>query len=251
MGKTKNKPMWVLFLVMLALFFVGIVCEFVLKYAHAVMVTNPAEGSGVVWRRVLTFFGDQATPIWLFPSLGLNWIPVRAGSLVLNALRWLPFLCALLLPVFGALFRQKAIVLIPCALLSCCIAVGMVLTLAIRKLPTLTYWHAIPYAAETLVLILACLALFLKSKGFSVAMGVVCVLFALLSIAATALFSGLDPALLKYGFAFGNYLYRRFLVFPASFMASYWPAHKAISFVLYALLLFAAPKQFPKKRARA
>lgn len=247
MDKRKNKPLWVLFLVLLILFLIGLTCEFILKFVTALSVSHPGDPQNLVFRRVLNFFGDQATPLWLLPSAVLNWMTIYGKELLVHALRWLPYLVAFLLPVFCALFRNKALPLIPCAVLSGIAGAGVLLTCLFRNYPTFTYAHAIPFLLETLLLILACIALGTKKKAFCIILGVFFALFALLSIPATAAYAGMDAKLFKYFDRFGRYMLIRMRDFPHGYATSMWPIHKAFAFVMYALILFVAPKRFTKR----
>ena len=245
--ENKTKKSKSLFVVLLVLFVIGVALSFALKYTNALLVSRTGEPGNIVMRRTLTLFGEEAVPLWLLPSMVLNWISVRPRELLPYALRWLPYLITFLLPVFCGLVRKKAIFLIPCAAVSCIVAIGFVLTRVLNRTPLISYANAIPFAVEAILLILACVALATKKKGFCVALGVVCLLLTLLSLAATPFYSGLDPKLFQHFAKFGQYLSMRLRRFPDSFASSYWPIHKAFSFLMYALILFSSPKQFLKR----
>lgn len=249
MEQRKNKPMWILFLILLILFFAGMACEIGLKYWSAALAGGPAKPAWYLTRRVLIGFGDEATPIWLIPTVVLNWmmlLPRDAGAVMSYALRWMPYLVVFLFPAFGALFRKKQIPLIFCAILACIETVGIVLAVLVRHYPMLTWFHAIPFAVELILLILACIALGANKKGFAITLGVFCVLFALISPTMSAVLAELRGSTLASGFPLGPYLRSVIRRLPLFAAVSAWPVFKAFAFLMYALLLFVGASRFRK-----
>lgn len=246
MEQRKNKPMWILFLILLILFFAGMACEIGLKYWDAALASGPAEPAQFLTRRVLSGFGDEATPIWLIPTVVLNWMMLLPRDVMSYALRWMPYLVVFLFPAFGALFRKKQIPLIFCAILACIETVGIVLAVLVRHYPMLTWFHAIPFAVELILLILACIALGANKKGFAITLGVFCVLFALISPAMSAVLAELQGSMLASGFPLGAYLRSVFQRLPLFAAVSAWPVFKAFAFLMYALLLFVGASRFRK-----
>ena len=245
MERKRNKPMWILFLILLVIFFAGMACEIGLKYWNAALTGHPADPAGLTTRRVLKAFGDQSLPIFLIPTVVLNWMtlmPRDAGAVVRYALRWLPYLVVFLLPAFGALFRKKQIPLIFCAVLAGVEMVGIILAKALANYYLLTYQMAIPFAVELILLILACIALGAKKKGFAITLGVFSILFALISPAVSAVMAGMNAGAFRTGAA----LYSQLRWLPSYLATSMWPAFKTFAFVMYALLLFGGAARMKK-----
>ena len=249
MEQRKNKPMWILFLILLIIFFAGMACEIALKYWNVAMVSRPGDPATLMMRRVLKAFGDEAVPIWLLPSVVLKWmtiVPLDGGAVVRYALRWLPYLIVFLLTVFGALFRKKQIPLIFCAVLAGIGMVGIVLARALAHYPMLNYQHAVPFAVELILLILACIALGAKKKGFAITLGIFCILFALISPAVSAVLAGAQGNTFRDGFPVGSFLFMQIRRLPLSAGTSPWPIYKAFAFLMYALLLFSGASRMKK-----
>ena len=248
MEQRKNKPMWILFLILLVIFIAGMACEIGLKYWNFAMMSRLGDPPEIITRRVLKAFGDEAAPIFLIPTAVLNWmttIPLDGGA-VRYALRWLPYLFVFLLTAFGALFRKKQIPLIFCAVLAGLGMVGIVLARALAHYPFLTYQHAVPFAIELILLILACIALGAKKKGFAITLGVFCILFALLSPAVSAVLAGVQGNTFRDGFPVGSYVFSQIRRLPVSAAVSYWPIYKTFAFIMYALLLFGGASRMKK-----
>ena len=249
MEKRKNRPIWVLFVILLVIFLIGLLCEVALK-AINVALTMRVRDPRVMVNQILRGFGDEAIPLWAVPALLLNWISIMPRTVVPYAVRWLPYLVLFLLPVFCALFRKRAIPLIICAVVNGLVAIGIVLVRLFARQPLLHVATAIPFAVETLVLVLACIALGTKSKGFSIVLGVFCVLFALLSPAVSAAIAGMRMGGSMQMYVTWRYVLVQIRRLPLSAAVSYWPIYKAFAFLMYALILFIAPSRFPK-RAKA
>ncbi len=249
MEKRKNRPIWVLFVILLVIFLIGLLCEVALK-AINVALTMRVRDPRVMVNQILRGFGDEAIPLWAVPALLLNWISIMPRTVAPYAVRWLPYLVLFLLPVFCALFRKRAIPLIICAVVNGLVAIGIVLVRLFARQPLLHVATAIPFAVETLVLVLACIALGTKSKGFSIVLGVFCVLFALLSPVISAGLSGLRAGAVPPGYPVMRIFLMQARWLPLSAQASPWPIFKTFALLMYALILFVAPSRFPK-RAKA
>ena len=245
MENRKNRPMWVLFLVLLIVLLVGLTCEFALKYISYLTVSHPADPPFIMTNRLLRGFGEETAPVWAVPALLLYWIPWMPRQMILYALRWLPYLVVFLLPAFAALMRRKQILLIPCAVGAGFVSVGLVLVRLLARQPMVNVYAAIPFGIECVLLILACIALGAKKRGFAITVGVLFVLFALLSPAASALIGGLPTTgRLPAGYPVGSYVWIQLRRLPLSAAASQWPIFKTFAFVMYALLLFGGAKRF-------
>lgn len=248
MEQRKNRSMWILFLILLVLFFAGMACEVALKYWNAAMMSHSADPAELITRRAIKGFGDEALPIWMIPSVVLKWMVLIPQNVWGYALRWIPYLVVFLLPAFGALMRRKWIPLIFCAILAGIETVGVLLVgIPMSKLSTLTWVHAIPFAIELILLILACIALGAKKKGFAITLGVFCALLALISPAVSALMAGLDANMFRNGFPIGAFLLSQIRRFPVCCATSFWPIFKAFAFLMYALLLFGGAARIRKK----
>lgn len=247
MERKKNKPMWVLFLVLLCIFLIGIASEAALKYVFIRLTSHPADPSNVITNRMLRAFGDETLPIWAVPILLLYWLPLMPRELVPYALRWLPYLIMLLLPAFCALMRKKQIPLILCAIGAGFVSVGLVLVRLFSRQPYSNVIYAIPFGIECLLLVFACIAIGAKKKGFAITLGVFSLLLALLSPAASALLSGLGYSGLPKGYPIDAYIFSQLRQMPMSCATSQWPLIKSFAFLMYALVLFAAPKRFVKR----
>ena len=168
MERQKNRPMWGLFAVLLVIFLNGMVCEFVLKkiyWEQTLLSSIPKE---YFLHAILSCFGEESSALWMIPIHILHWMkyaPTR--GIVLYALRWLPYLCVFLLPVFSALMKKRELPLVICAVTAGICAIGIVLVKYLANLKSLNLFIAVPFAIETVVLILACIALGTKKKGFS------------------------------------------------------------------------------------
>lgn len=241
MSRQKNKPMWILFLVLLIVFLAGMACEFVLKYVTALFVSQPGDPGHIVTNRILRMFGDEALPLWAIPTMLLNWMLVMPHDVTAYALRWIPYLCAFLLPVLCALIRHKSIPLILCAIEAGIAAVGIVLIQFLTPHPYISVYVAIPFGAELLLLVLACIALGAKKKGLAVFTGILCLLCMLLSPVASVLLNKLLPGMPWH--AYFPFLLRHL----EAYAASPWPIYKAFAFLMYALILFGAASKFKKK----
>ena len=247
MEKRKNRPMWVLFLVLLVVFLLGLTCEAVLKFVQIKLTSSAADPGYIVGNRMLRAFGDETLPIWAVPSLLLYWMPIMPRELPLYALRWLPYLVTFLLPVFGALMRKKEIPLILCAIGAGFVSVGLVLVRLLSRQPYANAYAAIPFCVECILLILAAVALGAKKKGFAIALGVISVLLALLSPAASALLAGMSMGGgLPSGYPVNAYIFTQLHRLPLSAAVSQWPIYKSFAFLMYALLLFGGAKRIRK-----
>ena len=227
-------------------FLVGMACEFLLKYATAMMASNSADPGWVLTNRVLRMFGDEALPLWAIPTMLLNWMLIMPREVGAYAARWIPYLCVFLLPVLCALIRRKSIPLIFCAIVSGIAALGVVLLRYLSPNPYISVYTAIPFGVETLLLILACIALGTKKKGFAVLIGVLCLLCMLLSPAASALLYRMS-ATHSMHMPLRAYFSMMLRSFPSTFAASQWPIFKTFAFLMYALILFGAASKFKKK----
>ena len=247
MEKRKNTTITALLIVLLIVFLIGMMCEISLKLFNTWMNMRAADNPRIVLNQILRGFGDEAVPLWAIPTMLLNWMLIMPRQIAPYALRWLPYLILFLLPVFCALFRKRAIPLIVCAAVSGVTAIGIVLVRLLSRNPLIHVWSAIPFAVETLVLVLACIALGTKSKGFSITLGVFCVLFALLSPAVSAAIAGIRMSTLPAGYPIGQFLQMQVRRLPLSAAVSYWPIFKTFAFLMYALILLIAPSRFPKR----
>ena len=246
MEKRKNRPIWGLFVILLAIFLIGLLCETALK-AVTVVLNTRTDRPQIIMNQVLRGFGDESLPLWAVPSLLLNWMTIMPRTILPYALRWLPYLVIFLLPVFCALLRKKAWPLIICAAVNGCVAIGIVLVRFFARQPVINALTAIPFAVETLMLVLACIALGTKSKGFSIVLGVFCVLLALISPVVSATVAGFRMGNAPQFIALGRLILMQARRLPLSAAASQWPIYKTFAFLMYALILFVAPSRFPKR----
>lgn len=247
MAKQKNKPMWALFWILLTVFLIGLAAETVLKYIEIRGTMRPEDPAYVLGNRLMRAFGDESVPIWSVPT-ALNWMLLIPRDPAQFALRWIPYLVAFLLPVFCALLPKRAIPLILCAIGAGFVGVGLAIEPLLASRPYSNLYAAIPFGIECLLLILACIALGAKKKGFAIALGVCAVLLALLSPAVSALLAGMSiGGGLPDGYPIRSYCFTQLRRLPLSAAVSQWPIHKTFAFVLYALILFTAPKRFPKR----
>lgn len=246
MEKRRNRPIWGLFAVLLAIVLIGLLCEIALKAVNATL-TMRVRDPRIIVNQVFYGFGNEAVPLWAIPTLVLNWMPVMPRVVTLYGLRWLPYLCIFLLPVLCAVMRKRALPLILCAVINGIIAIGVLIAgIRMRNL-TLNAYTAIPFAVETLLLILACIALGTKSKGLSIVIGVLCVLFALLSPVISAGLSGLRAGAVPPGYPVIRIFLMQARWLPLSAQASPWPIFKTFALLMYALILFIVPSRFPKR----
>ena len=246
MEKRKNGPIRWLFVVLLVIFMIGMLCEVALKVINIALSMRMVRFE-FVFKQTLHAFGEEAIPLWMIPTTLLKWMLIMPREVGLFALRWLPYLILFLLPVFCALFRKRAIPLIVCAAVSGVTAIGIVLVRLLYPSPMVHVWTAIPFGIETLMLVLACIALGTKSKGFSIVLGVCCVLLALLSPMVSAAIAGLRIGNPPAGYPVWQFLQVQARRLPLSAAVSYWPIFKAFAFLMYGLILFAAPSRFPKR----
>ena len=246
MEKRRNRPIWGLFVVLLAIVLIGLLCEIVLKAVNATL-TMRVRDPRIIVNQVFYGFGNEAVPLWAIPTLVLNWMSVMPRVVTLYGLRWLPYLCIFLLPVLCAVMRKRALPLILCAVVNGLVAIGIVLVRLFARQPLLHVATAIPFAVETLLLILACIALGTKSKGLSIVIGVLCVLFALLSPVISAGLSGLRAGAVPPGFPVIRIFLMQARWLPLSAQASPWPIVKTFALLMYALILFIVPSRFPKR----
>ena len=250
MERQKNRPIWALLIILLIVFLIGMACEILLKLFNVMMNTRMAERPEIIANLILRGFGDEAIPLWAIPALVLNWMSIMPRAILPYALRWLPYLILFLLPVLCAVLRHRAIPLIVCAVVSGITAVGIVLVRFVSRMPLINVYAAIPFAVETLMLVLACIALGVKKKGFAIVLGVFFVLLALASPAVSAVMAGMRANALPAGVPIGQFLKVQLKRLPLSAAVSYWPIFKTFAFLMYALILFVAPSRFPR-RAKA
>ena len=246
MEKRRNRPIWGLFVVLLAIVLIGLLCEIVLKAVNATL-TMRVRDPRIIVNQVFYGFGNEAVPLWAIPTFVLNWMSVMPRTVTLYGLRWLPYLCIFLLPVLCAVMRKRALPLIICAVVNGLVAIGIVLVRLFARQPLLHVATAIPFAVETLLLILACIALGTKSRGLSIVIGVLCVLFALLSPVISAGLSGLRAGAVPPGFPVIRIFLMQARWLPLSAQASPWPIFKTFALLMYALILFIVPSRFPKR----
>lgn len=248
MEKQRNKPMWVLFAILLGIFCIGMINEIVLKYVQIRQIMHPADPVNVITNRLARAFGDESLPVWAVPALLLNWIvlvPREPGTLLL---RWIPYLIAFLLPVLCALLRKKEIPLILCAIGAGVVSIGLVLVRFFSARPYISVLAAVPFGIECLLLILASVAIGAKKKGFAITLGVIAFVLALLSPVVSAFFAGLTSGgSLPKGYPISAYISTQMRRFPLSAGTSLWPIYKAFAFVMYGLILVTAPKRFAKR----
>ena len=246
MEKRKNGPIWGLFVILLVIFLLGMLCETALKAVNVVLNMR-AERPQIIMNQILRGFGDESIPLWAVPALLLNWMTIMPRTIAPYALRWLPYLVIFLLPVLCALLRKRALPLIICAVVNGIVAIGIVLVRLFARQPLLNVAVAIPFAVEALMLVLACIALGTKSKGFSIVLGVFCVLLALLSPVVSATVAGFRTGNAPHLVALGRFVFMQARRLPLSAATSQWPIYKAFAFLMYALILFVAPSRFPKR----
>lgn len=248
MEKRNNRPIWGLFIILLIIFLIGMTFEFTIKVINVMMSTRAADRPEIIVNQVLRGFGDESIPLWAFPALGLNWMSIMPREVGRYALRWIPYLCIFFLPVLCALIPKRSIPLIICAVVNGLVAIGLGLVHLFSKNPMLNAYIAIPFAAESLMLVLACIAIGTKSKGFSIVLGVFCILFMLASPAVSA---GAAAIMRTLSAPKGSQIWRFLQVqvrrLPLSAAVSYWPIYKTFAYLMYALILFVVPSRFPKR----
>lgn len=248
MEKRKNRPIWALFIILLMIVLIGMSCEFSLKLANSLLNKRETDPPQVVWNQILRGFGDEAVPLWAIPTLVLNWMSVMPRDNVEYALRWLPYLGLFLLPVLCALIPKRSIPLIICAVLNGIVAVGIVLVHFLSSTKLLYIYYAIPFAVETIVLIFASIALGKQRKGFSIVLGILCVLLALASpVISAGIHSIMQTLHVPKAPEIGRLLLIQARRLPLSAATSYWPVYKGFAFFMYALILFFAPSRFTKR----
>ena len=86
MEKRKNRPIWVLFVILLVIFLIGLLCEVALK-AINVALTMRVRDPRIMVNQILRGFGDEAIPLWAVPALLLNWISIMPRTVTLYGLR--------------------------------------------------------------------------------------------------------------------------------------------------------------------
>ena len=89
MEKRRNRPIWGLFAVLLAIVLIGLLCEIVLKAVNATL-TMRVRDPRIIVNQVFYGFGNEAVPLWAIPTLVLNWMSVMPRVVTLYGLRWLP-----------------------------------------------------------------------------------------------------------------------------------------------------------------
>lgn len=247
MEKRKNRPIWALFIILLVIVLIGMTCEFSLKLANSLLNKRETNPPQIILNQILRGFGDEAIPLWAIPTLVLNWMSVMPRNSVICALRWLPYLGLFLLPVLCALIRKQSIPLIICAAVNGIVAVGIMLVHFSSSTRLLHIYYAVPFMVEAVVLILACIAIGSQSKGFSIFLGIVCVLLALFSpVISAGIHTTMQTLHIPNGPSIGRLLLMQARRLPLSAATSYWPIYKAFVFFMYALILFFVPSRFVK-----
>ena len=227
-------------------FLAGMACEIVFKVIFVQNNISQAGAPDIYARKIMAMFGDESIPIYTIPGFILNWMRIVPETPVENLLRWIPYLLIFALPILSSVIKRRSIPLIICCAFAAYEGVGILIARMYSKYVYFTYQHAVPFLVEAFVLLLACIALWTKKKGFSIAMGAVCVVLAILSPFVTTVLSGLTPQTnMMPGFQLGSYLNLK--LSNLTFYDSMWPIFKAFAFLMYALILFIAPSRFRKK----
>ena len=252
-----------LILLAVAVLIMGLAAEVLLKYETAVLTMTdsrlpPEENIQRQWRRVFTWFGDEAQPLYAVPIYSLKLMSLLPymtrgggtpgmGDYALYALRWLPYLALFLLPVLYLRYRKKFMLLIP-GIVSLLEAVQIVIVTATVNTASTnyTYYLAIPFFLEALLLLLMCVRL-KKGGGRHIGLGAAAAVLAILSPFMTAILFELAGMLRSAShlaeatdtaYNWGYHLLREIRYFPHAYACSLWPVYKTFAFILYALILF-------------
>ena len=255
--KTEKIVRWIVFAVVALLFIGGLLAEFLLKIYYTIDLTKGIPNtipSGSTFpylmNRTAICFGDEALYLWALPIFGLNIMKYMPKETLIFFLRWLPYAFLFLMPVIAApLKRFRQIPLLIVGVFSFLQGAGILLTgLVARDIRFFTPVAAVPFFIEAVLMILTAIALWTKSKPFAIVMGVICILFSLVSPLITATYSAmLRMSLIQNRQVPFQIILRQILQFPANLAISSWPLFKGISIMMTALLAFTAPMGFVKK----
>ncbi|MBR0143680.1 MAG: hypothetical protein IJM21_05835 [Clostridia bacterium] len=251
--KTAKIVRWIAFAAVLLIILSGLATELLLKVHTALKTVGstsgfpPAKTAEIVWNRILFMFGTEAQYFWAFCIFVLNLMrmrPENAANLI-YVLRWLPYLILFLLPAVAAAlkkFKQIPLLIVGgFALLEGC---GLLITSFTVKIG-LTWGMAIPFIVEALLLILLSVALWTKNTPFVIIVGVLCVLFMLISPLVT-LATGIQTVTLNAHYPLRYFISMIFRGFPNLYAVSPWPIFKGFSLAGCALIAFTAPAGFLK-----
>ena len=260
--KTEKTVRWIVFAVIAVLFIGGLLAELFLKVYYAIEITRgipntipPDSVFQYLMNRTATYYGDEALYLWVLPVFGLRIMAYMPKEPFLLFLRWIPYGFIFLMPVIAApLKRFKQIPFLLVGAFSFLQGAGILLgCLTAPNSNMLVPAASIPYFAEAVLMILTSVALWTKSKPFTIVMGVLCALFALASPLITATYSVLMRnalTVLNIRIPFQVFL-RQLIQFPATLAVSPWPLFKGLSMTMVALITFTAPLGFrilPKKK---
>lgn len=252
MGKIqKYKPMWAMFAIILVLFCIGLICELFLKVWYYNIHLNP-EKMGRTMRLVLQSFGNESLPLWTLPTLVLNWMLIQPKNVYLYAIRWLPYVVLLCMPILSTLMRKREIPLIVCAVIAFYEAVGILLTRMYAHIVVFTYVDLLPFLLEAILLLLAIIALGTKKKGFAITLGILFAIFAVLSPFITAMIAGIYPSMMIGDRVqrIPSQLWIQLRNMPITCAVSNWPIYKAFAFLMYALVMFGAVPRFSREKRK-
>ncbi|MBR5743188.1 MAG: hypothetical protein IKX85_05240, partial [Clostridia bacterium] len=244
------------------LFIGGLLAEFFMKVGATVELTRgipKGMPSGNVipylMNRTAQYFGEEALYLWSLPILVFRLMSLMPKNVWQPLLRWIPYILLFLVPVIAAPLKKRQIPFLVVGVFSLLQGGGILISSLLSDYRIFVGPAAIPFVIEGVLMILAGVALWTKSKPFVIVTGVLLALFALASPLCTGILSVLRDNVNAFAnpnarMPFAIFL-RRLAQFPYAYAFSPWPIFKAISLTMAAILAFTAPLSFPKKEKKA
>ena len=190
--KGKNKALLIIFLV---LFVLGLAAEFVFKYIYVSPLIDPAKTDhsfAIKMRQIAQGFLTESQPIYFFLTMKLAIMRLMPGSPFMGYLRWLPYLVIFAVPVLCVFMKKRGILLLISGAFSLVEGILMTIVLLTVRQPQYHLLQVLPFILEGILVLLLAVALLTRKKGFCIAMGILCILFALDSPVITAIASGMS-----------------------------------------------------------
>ena len=243
--KPRKGILW-LMLTAIGLFILGLALEYLLKYWTVVWAYGGQEINGARLARTIGLrFADESLPFYSVPTILLGWMPIQTDGGILSWLRWLPLLIMFLMPVLYAIWPKKVFLIVAAVLVLLTGAETLIVGLT-GGFYAFTAYPAIPYFLEGALLILMCIVGH-KNGKLRLILAIASIVLCAASPFLTAILnSNLGQTLMNaermkekfpdynaWGQIFQNVRY-----FPSAYAASFWPAFKAFSFLMYGLILF-------------
>lgn len=250
MSKNKAKPAVGLFIVLIVLFVLGMLAEIALKYFAVPLRVNMPEVSAEVYRNnILMQFSTEEIPLYALPSIMLAWMQLMPRNVWAYAIRWLPYLVLFLMTAFSGLFRGRGRAVVPfiCAFVALYEGISMIIVDAGTKYPQFSFYYAVPFIVEFILLTIGCSGIVARSRRITVTAGVIFLIIAPLSAVTTAIITEAGMGLSLPGFPIRVMLANAIKNFPVAYAASQWPIFKAFAFVMYGLLFVTAVHKGGKK----